>query len=113
MVILVIETEAKNNEYELIKRNPSKNRVTYRVDEYVHQNKGITSVQNVMRKKRKQSQYNNLRITVSVITISVITRKKSPSSNLQQQDLKYTFTVIHVIFEYIYSHRWIIHPFTF
>ena len=36
MVILVIETEAKNNEYELIKRNPSKNRVTYRVDEYVH-----------------------------------------------------------------------------
>ena len=59
MVILVIETEAKNNEYELIKRNPSKNRVTYRVDEYVHQNKGITSVQNVMRKKRKQSQYNN------------------------------------------------------
>ena len=27
MVILVIETEAKNNEYELIKRNPSKNRV--------------------------------------------------------------------------------------
>ena len=29
MVILVIEREAKNNEYELIKRNPSKNRVTY------------------------------------------------------------------------------------
>ena len=51
---------AKNNEYELIKRNTSKNRVTYRVDEHVHQNKGITSVQNVMRKKRKQSQYNNL-----------------------------------------------------
>ena len=113
MVILVIETEAKNNEYELIKKNPSKNRVTYRVDEYVHQNKGITSVQIVMRKKRKQSQYNNLRITVSVITISVITRNKSPSSNLQQQDLKYTFTVIHVIFECIYSHRWIIYPFTF
>ena len=42
MVILVIETENKNNEYELIKRNPSKNRVTYRVDEYVHQNNGIT-----------------------------------------------------------------------
>ena len=36
--------EAKNNESELIKRNTSKNRVTYRVDEYVHQNKGITSV---------------------------------------------------------------------
>ena len=61
MVILVIDTEAKNNEHELTKRNPSKNRVTYRVDEYVHQNKGITSFQNVMRKKRKQSQYNNLR----------------------------------------------------
>ena len=92
--------------------------LTYRLDEYVHKNKGITSVQNVMRKKRKQSQYNNLRITTSVITISVITipiitRSKSPSSNLQQQDLKYTLTVIHVIFEYIYSHRWIIHPFTF
>ena len=113
MVILVIETETKNNEYELIKRNPSNNRLTYRVDEYVHQNKGITSVQSVMRKKWKQFSYNNLRITVSVITISVITRNKSPSSNLQRQDLKYTFTVIHVIFEYIYSHRWIIHPFTF
>ena len=89
MVILVIETEAKNNEYELIKENPSKNRVTYRLDEYVHKNKGITSAQNVMRKKRTQSQYNNLRITISVITISVIiipviTRSNSPSSNLIQ-----------------------------
>ena len=112
MVILVIETEAKKNKYELTKRNPSKNRVTYRVDAYVHQNTGITSVQNVMRKKRKQFQHNNLRITVSVITISVITRNKSPSSNLHQPDLKYTFTVMHVIFEYIYPHRWIIHPFT-
>ena len=89
MVILVIETEAKNNEYELIKRNPSKNRVKYRLDEYVHKNKGINSVQNVMRKKRKQSEYNNLRITLSVITISVITipvitRSNSPSSNLIQ-----------------------------
>ena len=59
--MLVIETEAKNNEYELKEGNPSKNRVTYRLDEYVHKNKGITSVQNVMRKKRKQSPYNNLR----------------------------------------------------
>ena len=89
----------------------------YRVDKYVHQNKGITSIHNVMRKKRKQFQHNNLRITVSVITISVITisvitHNKSPSINLHQQDLKYTFTVIHVIFEYIYPHRWIIHPFT-
>ena len=49
--MLVTETEAKNNEYELIKRNTSKNRVTYRIDEYVHLNKRMTSVQNVMRIK--------------------------------------------------------------
>ena len=51
-------------------------------------------------------------ITISVITIPVITRSNSPSNNLQHQDLKYTLTVIHVIFEYIYPHKWIIHPFT-
>ena len=51
-------------------------------------------------------------IIISVITIPVITRSNIPSSNLQHQDLKYTLTVIHVIFEYIYPHIWIIHPFT-
>ena len=49
MIILVTEREAKNNEYGLIKGNTSKNRVTYRINEYVHLNKRITSVQSVMR----------------------------------------------------------------
>ena len=44
------KTEAKNNEYKQIKEKIQKHRIKYRLDEYVHQNKGITPFPSVISK---------------------------------------------------------------
>ena len=82
--MLVIETEAKNNEYELIKRNTAKKKsnVSSRRIYPPEQKNTFCSECNA---NNNVIRCHVTRITeCNVITIPVITRNKSPSSNFIQ-----------------------------